>query len=266
MIRSTLGDLYLKYFKGDNRLERIWKIAQVDFKKRYYNDKFGLLWALINPLTQIALYYFVFTRILNRSQDNFVLFLFSGIIIWFAFSNATIMAVRLLYEKLYLINNIQFNWLDLYSSHIISTSIGLTFNLLAYMVALVILGTSLGSYIYLFPIVLLSWGLTTYAACILISIIRPIFEDINHIWSILLMVGLWVSGVFFDGSFYLENYTWFSYVNPFVGILINTRACLLEGNIISYGLLWYDLIFSLLLFGFSIWLFNQYAPKFIEKM
>jgi len=266
MIKQTLGQLYLDYFGENNRLERIWKIAQVDFKKRYYNDKFGLLWALINPLTQIALYYFVFVHILERGEDNFILFLFAGIIIWFAFANTTTLATRLLFDKMYLINNIQFNWIDLFSSHLISASFGFAFNLGAYLVTLLILGNRLGEYFYLFPLVFLSWYLVTSGVCILLSLIKPIFEDIHHIWSIALMVGVWVSGVFFDGHFYFENYPLFAYVNPFIGMIINARATLLEGNAMHFPMLAYNLAFGVILYTVAVILFKKYAKKVIEKL
>lgn len=266
MIKSILGDFYLKYFDDNNRIERIWKIAQVDFKKKYYNDKFGLLWALINPLTQIALYYFVFVKILNRGQDNFVLFLFAGLIMWFAFSNATILGFKILRQKIYLINNIQFNWLDLYSSHMISTTFGLLFNLVAYFFTLIILGATVGAQFYLFPIVFISWFCITAGVCILLSLLSPIFEDIHHIWSIALMAGLWVSGIFFEGTFYFEDYAWFAYLNPFVGIILNTRACLLEGHEVHMGLLIQNLAYGILLYGLAVFLFKKNAKKVVEKL
>ena len=111
MIKKLLGHIYINNFSSYSRLERIWKIAQVDFKKRYYNDRLGLLWALINPLTQISIYYFVFTRIFQRNQENFVLYLFCGILTWLAFTEATKMGSRVLIRKKYLTENIQFNWL-----------------------------------------------------------------------------------------------------------------------------------------------------------
>ncbi len=265
-MKSLLGKLYLRGFVSNTRIERIWKIAQVDFKKRYYNDKFGLLWALINPLSQIALYYFVFTRIFQRGQDNFVLFLFSGLIIWLAFSQATLLGMKVLVNKIHLIESVQFNWLDLYMSHMISILLGLLFNIAAYLILLFILGVNLGGYVYLFPVVLLTWFFITAGASIILGIIRPIFEDIAHIWSLLLMVGFWVSGIFFSGDFYLSNYNWFAYANPFIGLLLNTRACLLEGNTFYPGFFMVNLIYGFVLYIIAILLFKKYSKKVLEQL
>ena len=51
-----------------NRLERIWLLAKIEFKLRYYENKLGLLWALIKPLLQMAIYYVAFaTTRLSKS-------------------------------------------------------------------------------------------------------------------------------------------------------------------------------------------------------
>ena len=101
---------------------------------------------------------------------------------------------------------------------------------------------------------------------IVLGLIRPVFDDIVHIWEIMLMVGFWVSGIFFSGQFYFENYPWFVHVNPFVGILLNMRACLLENNDIYWGLLIENLVVSGILYYIAVVLFKKYAKKVIEKV
>lgn len=266
MINSLFGKIYNSAILTNTRLERIWKIAQVDFKKRYYNDKFGLLWALINPLTQIVLYYFVFTKVLNRAEDNFALFLFCGIIVWLAFSQATTVGARVLIRKIHLIESVQFNWLDLFTSHIISVLLGLLFNLAAYIILLFITGAQVGEHFYLFPLILVIWFLITSAVSIILSVIRPIFEDVEHLWSIILLVGFWVSGIFFSGSYFLENYVWFAHANPFVGIILNTRACLLEGNDLYVTLFISNMIFAILIYVIALFLFKKFAKKVVEHL
>lgn len=250
----------------NNRLERIWKLAQVDFKKRYYNDKFGLLWALINPVTQITIYYFVFTRIFQRGQPNFALYLFSATLIWLAFAQGTTTGSNILSNKRYLTENIQFNWIDLYTSHMLSVLMGLIFNLFAYCIMLLVTAGTIGEYFYLFPIVLVTWYFLTAGCSILLSLLKPIFYDVIHIWPLIIMIGFWVSGIIFPGTFYFDSYSWFLHVNPFVGLLLNVRACLLGGNEIYYSLLIENLVFSICLYAFAVYLFKKYAKSVVENI
>lgn len=255
-----------KRFLENNRIERIWKIAQVDFKRRYYNDILGLLWALVNPLSRIAIYYFVFTRIFQRNRENYALYIFCGLILWIAFSEATRTGSTLIKRKKYLIENIQFDWLDLFYSHMISVFLGLVFNLIAYVGITVVSGVSLGLNFHMFPIILLVWYFISMSTSILLALIRPVFDDIVHVWNILLMMGFWTSGVFFDGTFFYDNYSWFLYANPFVGIILNTRACLLENHHFHVELLWINIGYAVILYGIAAFLFRRNVHKIIEKI
>ena len=105
----------------NNRFERIWMLGKVDFRKRYYDSKLGLVWALINPLFRLCVFYYVFTVLFERGGDNFVLHLFSGLIFWFFFVETTKKALVIFKQKKYLIENISFNKLDLFYSLILST-------------------------------------------------------------------------------------------------------------------------------------------------
>jgi ABC-type polysaccharide/polyol phosphate export permease len=71
-----------------NRLERIWILAKTDFKKRYYGTSLGILWALINPIFQLIIYYFVFSVFFKNDVPNFSLYLFSGLILWMFISES----------------------------------------------------------------------------------------------------------------------------------------------------------------------------------
>ena len=138
----------------NNRLERIWKLAQVDFKKRYYNDYLGLLWALLNPIFRMAIYYFVFVKIFQRSMPNYHLYLFMGLIFWLFFSESTKKGMTTLLSKRYLIENIVFNRLDLFYSLTLSVVFGLFFNMAAYLAMSLVTGVFFSWHLFLFPIFL----------------------------------------------------------------------------------------------------------------
>ena len=62
MILKILND----WFKRSNKIERLWLLAKIEFKLRYYENKLGLFWALIKPLMDIVIYYVVFQIILKQ--------------------------------------------------------------------------------------------------------------------------------------------------------------------------------------------------------
>ena len=266
MIKAKIGALYLKYIPNNQRLERIWKLAQVDFKKRYYNDKFGMVWAIVNPISQMLIYYVVFTKLFNRGEENFILFLFGGIIMWMGFTEASNRGSHLLKQKRYLVENIQFDWMDLNYSHIISILMGLSFNFIAYGIISIFCKNTFGPYWYLFPVVLLTWAMVSLSCGMILGLVRSIFDDAIHVWNIFTKLGFWGSGIFFPTSFIVEKYNWLAYANPFVGIIGNTRACLLMNNEFFFKLFFWDLGFAIILYIIAVTLFYKYSKTMVEKL
>ena len=228
MIKSLIGDFYLKNFSS-NRLERIWKLAQIDFKKRYYDDKLGMFWALLNPILQVAIYYFVFSTVMNRGEEDFALFLFVGLVFWTTFMIGTKQGINTFRTKRYLIENIQFNKIDLFFSHSISVFIGFLFNLGAYLVAATVYGIKFSFFTAFFGGILLTAivFILIFGSTLVLSTLSITLKDINHIWDFSLLCGFWTAGIFFPAAKIVEKLSIIQYINPFLGLIENARRILM---------------------------------------
>jgi len=111
-----------------NKMERLWLMAKIEFKLRYYENKLGLLWALIKPVSDIFIYYVAFELILKQGVPNFVSFLFIGLILWNFFVESTTGTVQILSTKKYLYEYTNMNKIEIYLSTLFSNCIGFGFN------------------------------------------------------------------------------------------------------------------------------------------
>ena len=97
--------------------ELIWKLAKNDFKKRYAGSYLGFLWALVQPVVTVLMYYIVFDKVFQtRSQMvasgvevPYVLYLTAGLVPWFFFSEAITNGTNALLEYSYLVKKVVFN-------------------------------------------------------------------------------------------------------------------------------------------------------------
>ena len=55
---------------GSNKLERLWLLAKIEFKMRYYENRLGLLWALLKPVLDICIYYIAFKVIIESEYSG----------------------------------------------------------------------------------------------------------------------------------------------------------------------------------------------------
>ncbi|MEM6318679.1 MAG: ABC transporter permease [Bacteroidota bacterium] len=263
---TQLKKQFIDWLPENNRLERMWKMAQVEFKKRYYNDRLGLFWALLNPLFQMGIYFLVFKYIFKSEQENFALFLFCGLIIWMAFTEGTNQGMQLLHRKRFLIENIQFNHLDLFYSHTLSVFIGLSFNVTIFLLLCLLTGIALQPTVLLLPVFLFNLFLIQTGVCMLLATIKIYLRDIVHVWAIALLVGFWGSGIFYDGVAFLDVAPPLYYMNPFVGIIRNIRLTVMEGISPDWLLVGVNLLTGCIILGIATLLFKRFSHKFLETI
>lgn len=84
----------------------IMNLAKNDFKTKYAGSYLGIVWAFVQPIVTILVYWFVFSVGLkagNVSDYPFVLYLVSGIVPWFFFQDALNGGIKALMEYNYLL-------------------------------------------------------------------------------------------------------------------------------------------------------------------
>ena len=89
------------------------KLAKNDFKTRYAGSYLGIVWAFIQPVITILVYWFVFSVGFRSGTGDlgvpFVLYLVAGIVPWFFFQDALIGGTNSMLEYNYLVKKVVFN-------------------------------------------------------------------------------------------------------------------------------------------------------------
>jgi ABC-type polysaccharide/polyol phosphate export permease len=250
----------------NNRTQRIWVLARHDFLQRYYGSYLGVIWAFLNPMFRLAIYYFVFAFLIFKNRDpEFILYLFLGIMPWAFFAESTKRGMKVLMNKRYLIENIRIVKLDLFVSHIISASISLGFNMAIYFVFRLFFDVELTAFALWLPWLLFNLLCIGLTISLILSTLFLFFRDLDHVWDIVLMAGFWTVPIIWDQQYIFDNYTFMLYVNPLTGIVINIREVLMYGHEPIFSLLLYDLGYTAALGLLAFFLFNRYAKLAAEK-
>lgn len=259
-----LTAIYRNWFVDSNRAERIWMMAVMDFKLRYYENKLGLIWALIKPLSQLLIYFLVFEVLLSSGVENYAIYLFGGLIVWNFFTESTTGTISILKTKKYLYEYTNMKKMEIYVSAIISNSIGFAFNLFIYFVASAIVGiypywTNLWFLLIFLNTVILSFGVS-----LIISNLYLKFKDISQIWGIVVQFGFFLSPILIRGDLFDEKLPILNYINPISGIIINTREVLMYNRHPDWFFMLWCYVYAIALYGLGYWIFTKYSPKASE--
>lgn len=264
MALKLIGD----FFKGTNKLERFWLLAKIEFKLRYYENKLGLIWALVKPLSEIFIFYIAFEVVMKQGTPNFVSFLFIGLVLWNFFVESTSGTVSILKAKKYLYEYTNMNKIEIYISVIGSNLIGLFFNLTMFYLYYLIFES--GSYVTFHVIFLLAiianLVILSLGVSLIISSLFVIANDIIQIWGIIIGLGFWISPLLFKLKNFRESLPGLDYINPIAGIIINARAVVLNHQYPEWDLFFWSFGYAIFFLLVGVFTLNKLGSKAAEKL
>lgn len=241
--------IFLDFWKN-RRL--IWKLSKNDFKTRYAGSCFGVVWAMIQPVVIVLVYWFVFQIGLNNATAElkrgisvpFVLWLVSGIVPWFYFSESLSNGTNALLEYNYLVKKVVFNINIL---PLVKTIAALFIH--AFFVLFMVLLFALYGYypgLYTLKVVYFSACLMLFVTgvCMLTSALVVFFRDLSQIINIFLQVGIWMTPIMWSLEDLLAKYPFLIVLklNPLCYIVYGYRAALFQTDTIL-GLGWMNIYF-----------------------
>jgi len=254
---------------NSNRLERLWLLAKIEFKLRYYENKLGLFWALLKPILDICIYYVVFKIVLKSDVPAFASFLFVGLIIWNFFIESTMGTIQILSVKKYLYEYSNMNKLEIYISTLVSNAIGFFFNFLMFLMFYnFIEKDSIGLSIYnvwMIPL-FLNLFILSLGMSLMLSNIYIIAKDITQVWMVFSSILFFLSPIFYSLSTFRNRLPSFDYGNPVAGIIINARHVMMDGTTPEMKLVIWDFGYAIALLALGLVLLNKLGSKAAEKL
>ena len=213
----------------------IWKLAKNDFKKRYAGSYLGAVWAMIQPVVTVFMYWFVFDKLgfMRGGTDvPYVLFLTAGLVPWFYFSEALTNGTMALLEYNYLVKKVVFK----ISILPIIKIIGATF-IHAFFIAVMLIISCIYGYfptLYTLQIFYYSFCLFIFvlALCYTTCAVVVFFRDLSQIINIILQIGMWATPILWNIESIEGIWLTVFKINPLVYIVSGYRSAL-------YGREWF---------------------------
>lgn len=203
----------------------ILKLAKNDIKTRFAGSYLGIIWAFIQPVVTVLIYWLVFGHGLKSGQAlgvPFLVYLVAGIVPWFYCQEVMSAGTATLLEYSYLVKKVVFNIRVL---PVVKALSALFVHLFFVLVALVIAGIYgyrptvylLQLPYYYFSMLVLILGLV-YATCSVVIF----FRDMSQIVNIGLQFGIWSVPIMFDVRSF-EHIAWLFKINPMYYIVTGYR-------------------------------------------
>ena len=251
------------------------QLVKKNIKLRYRRSYLGLLWTLIEPLLTMIVLTLVFGNLLGRDNTDeafigvpFPVYVLTGRLLYSFFSSSTNTAMKSIRRNGAMIKKV-------YVPKYIYPFSGIVSNFVIFLLSLIVLvgvmifflatgeykapmnGNMLLSVIPLLNLLVLAMGVGMILATLCVF-----FRDIEYLWSVMLMMIMYCSAIFYFVSGMSESTQRMIKLNPMFGIIHNFRRTFF-GQPFDVMLAVYTWGFAILTLLVGTFVFYRKQDKFI---
>lgn len=198
--RTTLLNIPSELIKNRKLLM---SLSKNDFKTKFAGSYLGIVWAFVQPIVTVFLYWFVFEKAFHAQpradwKGPYVLWLICGLVPWFYFSEVWASGTNALVEYSYLVKKVVFKVSLLPTVKVISGLFVHFFFMGFTIVMFIVYNIFPGFYAlqlvyYLFCMIMLVLGLVYLNSAVVVF-----FRDLSQIINILMQAVMWMTPIMWD--------------------------------------------------------------------
>lgn len=242
------------------------ELVMRDLRLRYKRSTLGIGWSLVNPLAQVLLFTFLFTKVLPLDIPNYTTFIFSGVLAWSWFSSALTSASGAIVGNRDLVRRPHFPVAVLPVVTVATNGIHYVLALPALLIVALIEGGGIGPTVLALPLIIAVQFCFTLGLAYLVAAAHVSFRDTQHIVGVIVMLGFYITPIFYQADNVPDEYRLLYDLNPMATILAEYRAVLIDGRWPSYETLTVVLLISAALLALGYAIFDRASIRFAEEL
>jgi ABC-2 type transport system permease protein len=278
------------------RLREIWLsrelliyLVRTEIKVKYKNSVLGLVWSMIAPAMTLAIYFFVFSILLDNKMPNFVIYLFAGLLLWNLFSLGVQTGTGVVVNNAGIVKKVSFPREILALAAVGSACVFFFFQAIVMVIFMVILRAPPDvAYFPLLIVALIAGVIFACGLAVLLSSINVYLRDTQHLIEVILTAWFWACPIVYsyqtvEAKLGPRHLSWIYLANPMTPLVLTFQRCLynkpsvvisgvLTPVLPQHGYLWYAalvgivLVLGLVLFFVALANFGRLEGNFAEEL
>lgn len=239
------------------------ELVKRDFKQKYKRTVLGMVWSILSPLLMLCVLATIFGQFFGRTTQHYIIYLFSGQIIFNYFTESTNEGMNALMSNAGIFSKINVpKYLFLFSKNV-SALINFGIILIIYFAFVWLDGISFTwKFLTLvYPIVCLIF--INLGIGLVLSALYMFFRDIQYLYKIFTQIVMYGSAIFYSIDGMASEKQMVFYCNPVFVCIRYFRSVVLEDAVPElwmHGLLAF---YAVSLFSFGCYVYKKYNYKFL---
>ncbi len=242
------------------------EIVKKNFSSKYKDSVLGVMWTILSPLLIMALFTIIFSTIFGRNIENFPVYFLCGWCLFQFFTSSISASMDSLRVNKAILQRTP-------APKYIFVLGGILSEFLNYLIMLILLVVIM--FIthapFHFPIIfcaiipIISVFLMIVGLGLMLSIACVYYTDIKHLWTVISMMLLYASAIFYPMDIVPQPFREYMMLNPLYWVISHFRCFAYQG-IAPDGLgLINSLLLSLIILICGIIIFKKYEDKVVTK-
>lgn len=242
------------------------ELVKRDFKKKYKRTVLGILWSMLGPMLQLLVMALIFTRFFGRGREHYIIYLFSGNLVYSYFKESTAGGMQSLSANSGIISKINApKYLFLLSKNV-SVLINFILNLTIFFIFVAVDGISFkpSFFLLLYPICCLL--LFNIGVGLILSALFVFFRDIQYLYDIFTLLLMYLSAIFYTVESFSYRMQQLFLFNPIYTYIHYFRLVVIYGEIPSFNIHLICGFYALAALFFGGLVYKKYNYRFIYYM
>lgn len=239
------------------------ELVKRDFTKKYKRTILGMAWSILSPLMNLLIMWLVFGRLLGSNVEHYVIYLFSGQLVFAFFSDATNLGMTSLVGNASIFTKVNVpKYLFLFSQNV-SSLINFGLTLLIYLVFAALEGIVFTWQFLLLLYPILCLVIFNLGVGLILSALYVFFRDMQYLWGIMTQLIMWLSAIFYSIDTFGPTARNLFLLNPLYLFIRYFRKIVIEATVPTPQFHLLMLADALIAFGVGAWMYKKYNTEFL---
>ena len=194
----------------------VFALSKRDVSVKFKQAAIGIAWVVLQPLISAVIFSVVFGVFAKFDSGEllYLVFVFSGMVLWQFFSRSTSEGSNSMVSNSYLLTKVYFPRALLPLVPIFAASVDFFFASIFMLVVSFARGASLAWSVFLLPLIALATGLMAYGIALTLAPINALYRDVGIALPFLIQTLLFLTPIAYPASIIPERYLWLLDFHP----------------------------------------------------
>lgn len=239
------------------------ELVKRDFKAKYKRTVLGMIWSVLSPLLMLTVMAVIFGNFFGKNIEHYVIFLFSGQIIFNYFTEATNEGMLALVNNASIFSKINVpKYLFLFSKNISAIiNFFIIFFIYLFFGMIENIQITWQFLLLIYPVACLIF--INLGIGLILSALYIFFKDIQYLYRLFTQVVMYGSAIFYSIDILPQHLQTLFYCNPIFVCITYFRSIVLYNTVPDLWLHLFLAGYAIVLFGIGCWVYKKYNYKFL---